>query len=57
MADALSPFAYEIYLVGHNDLKPVAIINKAKHAFDTPARKEVQKNTVQEVLAKIPSYT
>lgn len=43
MADALSSFAYKIYVRGQNDLKPVAIINKTKHAFSIPAKKRSAK--------------
>ncbi|GET90862.1 hypothetical protein, conserved [Leishmania tarentolae] len=39
MAKALSPFDYEIYLVGRQDLNPKAIIAKSKSAFRTPADK------------------
>ncbi|KAG5498755.1 hypothetical protein JKF63_03043 [Porcisia hertigi] len=35
MAKALSPFDYEIYLVGQQDLNPQAIIAKSKSAFRT----------------------
>ncbi|KAK7195417.1 hypothetical protein NESM_000468900 [Novymonas esmeraldas] len=37
MAKALSPFNYEIYLVGRQDLNPQAIIAKSKSAFRVPA--------------------
>ncbi|XQJ29106.1 hypothetical protein NXY56_005143 [Leishmania guyanensis] len=41
MAKALSPFNYEIYLVGRQDLNPQAIIAKSKSAFRTPADRRV----------------
>lgn len=39
MAKALSPYSYEIYLVGRQDLNPQAIINKSKNAFSDPHKK------------------
>ncbi|TPP43276.1 hypothetical protein CGC20_6550 [Leishmania donovani] len=41
MAKALSPFNYEIYLVGRQDLNPQAIIAKSKSAFRTPADRRI----------------
>ncbi|CAG9578491.1 conserved hypothetical protein [Leishmania major strain Friedlin] len=41
MAKALSPFDYEIYLVGRQDLNPQAIIAKSKSAFRTPADRRI----------------
>ncbi|ORC90820.1 uncharacterized protein TM35_000072440 [Trypanosoma theileri] len=34
MASILAPYQYEIYLVGKQDLKPQAIIDKCRHAFE-----------------------
>lgn len=39
MVRLLSPFAYEIFLVGQGDLHPQSIINKTKNAFVTSGSK------------------